>query len=116
VRTFVVQNHGANWVLLGAGGGLLLAGSLALRTAVGVTFYTPGLHEPPWRVAIFAAGWLLVGAGSRPGGSVTRGAAAAVLLYVLVGVLAWTAAPLGGVEALPSSVLWWPRDVIGRYL
>lgn len=116
MRMFAVQNLGARWILLGAGVGLLVAGTRALRPDIGVTFYTPGLHEPPWRVATFAAGWLLIGAGSRPEGSAMRGGAAALLLYVLCGVLAWTLEPLGGVEALPSSVVWWPRDVFGRVL
>lgn len=125
MRALLVRRPGPNWFLLGAGVGLLMAGALALRPNAGMTLATPGggtiammpgLHEPPWRVLPFAAGWLLIGAGSRPGGSVVRGAAVALLLYVLASVLAWTAAPLGGVEVLFSSVLWWPRDVTGRVL
>src|SRR5207249_733753 len=37
--------------------------------------------------AVFAAGWVLVGASLRPAGSAGRGAAAAAVAYVVVGLL-----------------------------
>lgn len=41
-------------------------------------------------VGLFAAGWVLAGAGLRPRGSAWRGAAAAALLYVMTGLLLYT--------------------------
>ena len=40
-------------------------------------------------VALFALGWVVVGAGMRPGGSARRGAVLAAALYLALGAL-WT--------------------------
>jgi len=70
-------------------------GFMVLAPALLLTLVPAGLADPGPKplvldiaVALFAVGWLLAGATLRPGGSVLRGLALVVFLYVAVGV-AW---------------------------
>lgn len=107
---------------------LMLLGPTAVWTARAFAIRTLGPGAPPWIWAelpwigslVFAAGWMLVGAAMRPGGSASRGLALAGILYVVVGLL-WTfalqltfgrplAAILGNADLLLFG-LQWPLQV-----